>query len=865
MNCSNNFSQLPVMVPRKLIQWCGFFAFLVVVQPQGGLCQRLVDQILQVYDNQSGIPLPGAAVSLNGTPVDVTDSEGKVLLSSVRFSDSVRVEYPGYADVTATILKIRRDDGRLAMDSQLRLLADVVVWGRRDDASDEIPQLLSRVDAEAIAAYDSRTTADALELNNQAFVQRSQSGGGSIVLRGFEANKVLLVVDGVRMNNAIYRNGHLQNAITVDPAMLDQIEVIYGPGSLIYGSDALGGVVHFRTREPRLLSGREEGIERLVETRVMSRVSSASNERKLHADVNVGTRTLGFVTSLSVSDFGHLRAGGNYPSDWPDFGKRLTYAARSGGVDQIVENSNPNLQVGTAYNQLDFMQKVRYRIDESNDLWLNIQYSTSSDIPRYDQLIEPDRINPQGLRFAEWYYGPQNRVLTSVKWRTHERNLYFDKATFIASWQQINEDRLTRLFGNPWRLFNLESVQIFSLTGDFDLNLSTGLKNSAHHHLLAYGFEISHNLVQSEAGQVNIESGEYLYGLEPTRYPSGNSTMGSGGIYANYTYRSPDNRLTTNSGLRFSLTHLSARFQQKDPIPWPESYLEGVTSTNTALTWALGAKYKPIDGLEFRGLASTAFRSPNIDDFGKVRPSGDFIQIPNIQLDAENALNGELTIAYTLAEGDRQKKRRRRRRRNQRNPFGLTASVTGYYTYMTDAIVRANADLFGDTILIFNTEPYRVQTLVNATEAYVYGISTNIECSLGDRWGLTTGVTYTRGREINNSVTSPLAHIPPVYGSSVLTYTRDRFRIRGSVRFNGAKPLSEYRLGASDNEELATPDGALAWTVYSLFSSYELNQRVRIQLGIENLTDLHYRPFSAGVSAPGRNFILSVYWKSSNE
>jgi hemoglobin/transferrin/lactoferrin receptor protein len=184
---------------------------------------------------------------------------------------------------------------------------------------------------------------------------------------------------------------------------------------------------------------------------------------------------------------------------------------------------------------------------------------------------------------------------------------------------------------------------------------------------------------------------------------------------------------------------------------------------------------------------------------------------------------------------------------------------------MTDAIVRANADLFGDTILIFNTEPYRVQTLVNATEAYVYGISTNIECSLGDRWGLTTGVTYTRGREINNSVTSPLAHIPPVYGSSVLTYTRDRFRIRGSVRFNGAKPLSEYRLGASDNEELATPDGALAWTVYSLFSSYELNQRVRIQLGIENLTDLHYRPFSAGVSAPGRNFILSVYWKSSNE
>ena len=75
-------------------------------------------------------------------------------------------------------------------------------------------------------------------------VQKTQFGGGSPVLRGMEANRILLVVDGVRMNNAIYRKGHLQNSITVSPSMLDKTEVLFGPSSVIYGSDALGGVIH---------------------------------------------------------------------------------------------------------------------------------------------------------------------------------------------------------------------------------------------------------------------------------------------------------------------------------------------------------------------------------------------------------------------------------------------------------------------------------------------------------------------------------------------------------------------------------------------------------------------------------------------
>ena len=84
------------------------------------------------------------------------------------------------------------------------------------------------------------------------FVQKSQQGGSSPVIRGFEASRVLLVVDGIRMNNAIYRAGHLQNVITVDQNMLERVEVLYGPASTLYGSDALGGVIHLRTKQPLL-------------------------------------------------------------------------------------------------------------------------------------------------------------------------------------------------------------------------------------------------------------------------------------------------------------------------------------------------------------------------------------------------------------------------------------------------------------------------------------------------------------------------------------------------------------------------------------------------------------------------------------
>ena len=96
------------------------------------------------------------------------------------------------------------------------------VWEKKKD----IPQVIKIISNQSINDLKPMNTADLLEKTGSAFVQKSQQGGGSPVLRGFEANRILLVVDGIRMNNAIYRGGHLQNILRVDPYMLERVEVV---------------------------------------------------------------------------------------------------------------------------------------------------------------------------------------------------------------------------------------------------------------------------------------------------------------------------------------------------------------------------------------------------------------------------------------------------------------------------------------------------------------------------------------------------------------------------------------------------------------------------------------------------------------
>ena len=181
----------------------------------------------------------------------------------------------------------------------------IVSANRWEQKSDEVPNYISTVALPSIRIQNPQTTADLVSLSGDVFVQKSQLGGGSPMLRGFATNRVLINIDGVRMNNAIYREGNIQNIISLDPNVIERTEIIFGPGATMYGSDALGGVMDFHTRRALFSTG--DSVYYKAEA--MARYSTAASEQTYHLDVNAGGRRVAFLTSVTWSDFGDLVMG----------------------------------------------------------------------------------------------------------------------------------------------------------------------------------------------------------------------------------------------------------------------------------------------------------------------------------------------------------------------------------------------------------------------------------------------------------------------------------------------------------------------------------------------------------------------------
>ncbi|MBT8218745.1 MAG: TonB-dependent receptor [Bacteroidia bacterium] len=797
---------------------------------------------LHIFDGETGEPLIGATiVSESGLYQDITDLDGNSEMPNLNFRDIITISYIGYETLNLPVYEIRKLQGRIALFPDAMTFEEVVVIGRADKKIEEIPYVVSRIKSEEIQFKNSQTAADALSAHSEIYLQKSQLGGGSPVIRGFEANKVLLVLDGVRMNNAIYRNGHLQNAITVDNSVMDQIEVIYGPGSLIYGSDALGGVVHFRTKDPQLLFGQNESPNK-VNTNVYGRFSSANLEKTFHFDMNFGMRKFGSLTAVTYSSFDDLKSGSKRTEGNPDWGLRQFFFQRIGGIDQIIENTDPTIQAGSAYGQLDILQKFRYQPNDNFYVIANFQYSANSDIPRYDRLTDT-LSSASKLKFAEWEYG-QQRLMGSLKARLLKPTWLYDNGTIIYAYQRADEDRFQRKFGNLRRSFQLEEVHINSLTLDFEKAL-----NSSGSNQLTFGVDVNRNSVTSIAGNKNIIS-QGISGGQLTRYPSGGSSMDQIGAYMDYRWRSQDSLINVRAGLRYSNVTLDVLYTDSDIIIWPAEYYTGITSSNDNLSYAAAITYNSRNKLQARLIYSSAFRSPNIDDFAKIREKNGYVTVPNPRLKPElSPMNLELTIAKEFGNI-----------KTGTPGAGLKLSGTSFYTALDDAIVRQNFVLpDGSTTLSLDDEQLTVQANVNALKAYIMGLSGNLLAKFDENWSAQASYNWIQGEaERSEGENAPLAHIPPKYGGIAITYQKAPWRFEGNIRFNAEKPIEDYALGESDNESEALPTGTPAWTTFNFYSKYQLNDQISFNFGVENIGDIHYRPFSSGISAAGRNFIISM-------
>ena len=787
-------------------------------------------QTITVKDLTTLEAISGASVFISPNNIELldfignTNNEGIIVLP--KHFGSFMITANGYEVKYLPTSEVSEGMDVFLVGSNVTLTQMVISATRNANHLKDIAQPISAIQRKDIQFINPGNAADLLSQTGTALIQKSQLGGGSPILRGFEGNKVLYVVDGVRMNNAIYRGGHLQDILSLDPMAMENVEVAYGPSAVAYGSDALGGVMSFSTRSPRFTSG-----DKLVNAGAMLRYSSA-DQSAAHVNVETSSARFASFTSITFNNFGDLRQGNNRNPGYESFGQRPWYVQRVNGRDSVMTNSNPNVQVGSAYKQYDFLEKLSFKQSGKLTHTLNIQYSTTNDVPRYDRLTQASGGTP---KYAEWFYGPQTRAMVAYHANLSNGNKLYNTGRITLAWQNIDQTRHDRRLNSVNRSNRIENVKVYSVNADFSKKI--GEKTTAN-----YGLEYYFNDVTSTAYSENINT--RAQAPLDTRYASGGATMSGAAAYATGILKM-NNKLTLNAGLRYSQVNLTASFSDKTFFDFP---FTDVNQSNGNVNGSVGLVVTPNAKWRISALASTGFRAANVDDLAKVFESEDgTLIVPNNELKPEQVSNVEATIE---------------RKFNNKTSLALN----GYYMNYTNALTTSKALFNGqDSVLydydITDTIPatlWGVYSTTNATQAYIYGGNISLNSQVNDHFSIQSSVVYTYGRIKTDNGDTPLDHIPPVYGRTGFTYQQQKFRGEAYVMYNGWKRLQDYRLNAEDNEDYATANGMPAWYTLNARASYQVQKNVQLMVGLENILDANYRVFASNISAAGRNVTLTL-------
>lgn len=728
--------------------------------------------------------------------------------------------------------------------SKVTELEEVVISANKfQEKKKNVAQSIQVITARHIAQANTQNTGDLLINTGNIFVQKSQQGGSSPVLRGFEASRILLLIDGVRLNNAIFRAGHLQNVITVDQNMLERVEVMYGPASTMYGSDALGGVIHLRTKSPVLSANGNF----LAKGSGFTRFSSANEEKTIHADLSLGGKKLAWLQAYTFSDFGDMKMGDKYPSKYPDFGRRTQYVERINGIDSVVKNSDDRVQKFSGYQQWDITQKLLFKPSDRSSHQLNLQLSNTTDVPRYDRLQD---IRNGTLRYAEWYYGPQKRVMGSYQFN-YRPIAIFDQVQLTASYQHIEESRQTRDYRRYDRFDSRrERIKVGGLTLD--------LFNRWKKDELTTGIDIQLNDLKSVADRRNLLTN--VVSALDTRYPDGKNRMNYYAVFAQHIHKFSNGKWVLNDGIRFQSVNLhSTLVTNYFSLPYTD-----IKQDNFAVTGNLGLSFLPTPDSKIAFVFSSGFRAPNIDDLAKIFESSTSarqVVFPNPDIKPEYTYNFELNLGKS---------------------WGRLVSVDAgvFYTLFRNALVKAPFKLNGQDSVEYNGQRSQVLATQNLNEAYITGVNAAIRVSPVQELVFTGTFNYTKGRfktdksksssvyqkqadgtyklVMANVSSKPLDHIPPIFGKVAVQYTKSKWDTEFFLLYNGWKKLDDYNADGEDNAQYATADGMPSWMTLNLKGSVGIGQNVRLQGAIENLLDRNYRYFASGFSAPGRNFIIAL-------
>lgn len=676
-------------------------------------------------------------------------------------------------------------------------LSEVVVTGTRSTVTARLEQAsavsLSLATPERRAA--SPVAADLLRDVPGVFVQQTSAGQGAVVLRGLVGNQVLLLVNGIPMNNGTYRDGPGQYLATIDPETIERIEVIRGPASVLYGSDAQGGVVNVITKSHFF-----DGL------------------RSVRVALNGSTANMGYRTRLSA---------GAMSSRWSIAGGGTLVNAgdlRAGGG---LGRQDP-----TGFDAVGFDLDLRYHPGRHHEVAAVVHHFRMDDVPRYDRYVTFRAPVPGSD--AEHRFSPQTRQLGYLRYAFAPAShgiVSGLEATISLAIQREGRNRVRLLDnGQPdtWREESRDDVYTpgLSLVGSSDVELA-GLGVT-----LTWGGEYYRDRLQSRGTHENMTSGitqEIVRGaadggvLLAGNFPDGANSDRVGIFLAAETYVLPSLKLAV--GGRWS------RFRNEADVGTELGGL--VENTSSDVTGQVGLVAIPAP--EWRVVARLAegFRAPNLYDLTRVGPVPGGISVPNTDAVPERSLSVDLGVRYLTHRG--------------------AVALTVFRTRIRDFIDRAPGTFQGDTL--FNGE--RVFQGRNVGTARIFGV----EAEGVRRFGAVetrASVGYARGdQEGDDGVAEPMSKIPPLNGSASLRWTVPGYPLWFEYAVSFA--LRQDRLSSRDLGDPRIPAGGTpAYVVQGVRAGAELQPRLSLSVGLENLTDELYRTHASGVDSPGRHLWVGI-------
>ncbi len=528
-----------------------------------------------------------------GAPQGADGASGKV---SGKASGKATGEASGEASGEAR--RASGAGGRAQAGATFDLETLVVTPSRREQAMLDVPYSVDFVSEQRLE--QARSLPQALRDVPGVMVQETGPAQGSPYIRGFTGFRTLTLIDGIRLNNSVFRDGPNQYAGTIDPFSLSGIEVVKGPSSVLYGTDAIGGTVNAITRGSSITPGPVFSAAGQTFLRYSSAEDSvqARGEFSLHLPGADRSRT-GILIGGTARSFGDLKGGG--------------------GVGD---------QAGTGYRETAFDIKAEHWLDDDRRLVFLHQRVAQSDVPRTHRTT--NGVTWRGLQNGSDQRRDfdQDRQLTYLQYHSNRVGNGIDNWRTSLSWHRQEENR-ERIRGNGNQEFQGFDVGTLGLT--------TQLSSTTGFGLLTYGAEFYQDHVSS-------------YRDRGANGSAADSIQGP--VADDATYRTIDAYLQDEIDVteEFQVT-LGARFNYSAADA--DSVRDPVTSTQTSIhdNWktvlgSLRLRYqlKPTQLHAFGGV-SQGFRAPNFSDLSRFDSarSNEF-EIPNTNLDPERYLSYELGL-----------------------------------------------------------------------------------------------------------------------------------------------------------------------------------------------------------------------------